>query len=342
MYNNLSSFPIQSPLSSTIGTDPARTSAPPIHHQLFAATNLPVMRSRVAHHQGLPDQPDRAGMRERRAQSEMTVRALQRSRGVEPATNSHAEVLEAYGYRQLAQWVMDMPANVMHALQAMNEALGDAVSFRIGPPGAQAAPARSNPLSVDDFMKKFSADFEIRLNSVARKSADMRGMIIVIGEHHYDPSIQAMVQKVMFEFSRRRGDRLFLEGGDEMMRENRLQKYQIQRDDCQLLEKNDAAVNELSIILDEMHLYLYDCAIYLRKHVTFSREDLRDKNSLDIHHFISKHEKKLPASKVAAYGDLKKNSVNWRRGSKTQPININPSVISEWLMACVRNEAKQD
>ena len=127
-----------------------------------------------------------------------------------------------------------------------------------------------------------------------------------------------------------------------MMRENRLQKYQIQRDDCQLLEKNDAAVNELSIILDEMHLYLYDCAIYLKKHVAFSREDLRDKNSLNIHHFISKHEKKLPASKVAAYGDLKKNSVNWRRGSKTQPININPSVISEWLMACVRNEAKQD
>ena len=146
MYHNLSSFPTQLPLSSTISADLARVSTPPIHHQLFAATNPPVMRSRVAHHHGLPDQPDRAGMRERRAQSEMTVSKLQRSRGVEPATNPHAEVLEAYGYRQLAQWVMDMPANVMHAVQAMNEALGDAVSFHIGPPGAQAAPApRGNP-----------------------------------------------------------------------------------------------------------------------------------------------------------------------------------------------------
>ena len=195
MYNNLSSFPLQSPLSSTTSTDPSRASPPPIHHQLFAATNPPVMRSRVAHHHGLPDQPDRAGMRERRAQSEMTVSKLQRSRGVEPATNSHAEMLEAYGYRQLAQWVIDMPANVMHAVQAMNEALGDAVSFHIGPPGAQAAPARSNPPSVNDFMKKFSADYVINLSPAAQNSADMRGMIIIIGEDHFDPSVQALVKK---------------------------------------------------------------------------------------------------------------------------------------------------
>ncbi len=213
MYNNLSSFPIQSPLSSTISTDQARTSAPPIHHHLFAATNPPVMRSRVAHHHGLPHQPDRAGMRERRARSEMTVSQLQRSRGVEPATNFHAEVLEAYGYRQLAQWVMDMPAKVLNAVQAMNEALCDAVSFRIGPPGAQAAPAPRNPPSVDDFLKKFSADFEIRLSPAARHAVDMRGMVIVVGEDHFDPSIQALVKKVMFEFRRTRGDKFFMETG---------------------------------------------------------------------------------------------------------------------------------
>lgn len=237
MYNNQSSFPIQLPLPSTISTDPARTSPPPIHHQLFATTNPPVMRSRVAHHHGLPDQPDRAGMRERRAQSEMTVIKLQRSRGVEQASNSHAEVLEAYGYRQLAQWVIDMPANVMHAVQAMNEALGDAVSFRIGPPGAQAAPARSNSLSVDDFMKKFSANFEIRLSTAARNSADMRGIVIVIGEHHYEPSIQGLIKEVMFEFRRIRGDRFFMEGGSESFCEERVEQYQMQHNDCELLEK---------------------------------------------------------------------------------------------------------
>ncbi len=304
MYNNLSSFPIQLPLSSTIGTDLARTSPPPIHHQLFAATNPPVMRSRGAHHHGLPDQPDRAGMRERREQSGMTVSKLQRSRGVEPASNSHAEVLEAYGYRQLAQWVMDMPANVMHAAQAMNEALGDAVSFRIGPPGAQAAPARSNPPSVNDFMKKFSANFEIKPGPAMKNSADMRGMIIIIGEDHIDPSIQALIKEVMFEFRRIRGDRFFLESGHEDQCEERVEQYQMQRNDCELLEKNSAAFKEMEVIEGEMYRGSRDCVSYLKKYVAFAQEDLREERVDTCLDFIKKYEKKLPASKLAAYVDL--------------------------------------
>ena len=306
MYNNLSSFPIHLPLSSTISTDPARTSVPPIHHQLFAATNPPVMRSRAAHHHGLPDQPDRAGMRERRAQSEMTVSKLQRSRGMEPASNSHAEVLEAYGYRQLAQWVMDMPANVMHAVQAMNEALGDAVSFRIGPPGAQAAPSPRNPPSVDDFMKKFSADFEIRLNPAAQNSADMRGMVIVIGEDHFNPSIQVLVKKVMFEFRRTRGDRFFMEGDKQSVCEERIEKYILQRNDCELLEKNSVALKELDVLGDEFSRSLRDSVSYLQKHVVSAQANLAAENTLVYLEFIKQHEKNLPASKVAAYGDLQR------------------------------------
>jgi hypothetical protein len=266
------------------------------------------MRSRVAHHHGLPDQPDRAGMRERRAQSEMTVSKLQRSRGVEPATNPHAEVLEAYGYRQLAQWVMDMPANVMHAVQAMNEALGDAVSFHIGPPGAQAAQSPRNPRSVDDFMKKFSADFEIRLNPAAHDLVDMRGIVIVIGEHHDDPSIQASVKEVMLEFRRIRGDRFFKEGGSESFCEERVKQYQMQRGDCELLEKNSIDSKELKVIEDEWCRCLRDCVSYLKKHVASAQEDLRQEGVPIYLDFIHKHEEKLPASKLAAYGDLRRKA----------------------------------
>ena len=306
MYNNLSSFPTQSPLSSTISTDPSRTSPPPIHHQLFAETNPPIMRSRVSHHHGLPDQPDHAGMRERRAKSEMTVRALQRSRGVEPATNSHAEVLEAYGYRQLAQWVMDMPAKVMHAVQAVNEAFSDAVSFNIGPPGAQAAPARGSPPSVNDFMKKFSADFEIRLNPAAQNSVDMRGMVVIVGEDHYDPSIQALVKKVMFEFRRTRGDRFFMEGDDQEVCDERIEKYLMQRKDCELLEKNSVAFKELVAMRDELNRHLRESVNYLKKHVASAQVNLNAENTLVYYDFINQHEKNLPASNVAAYGDLQR------------------------------------
>jgi hypothetical protein len=306
MYNNLSSFPLQSPLSSTTSIDPSRVSPPPIHHQLFAATNPPVMRSRVAHHHGLPDQPDRAGMRERRAQSEMTVSKLQRSRGVEPATNSHAEVLEAYGYRQLAQWVIDMPANVMHAVQSMNEALGDAVSFQIGPPGAQAAPARSNPPSVNDFMKKFSENFEIRLNPAARNADDMRGMIIVIGEEHIDPLIQTSINKVMLDFSRIRSDRLFLEGHDERVCEKRVKQYQMQRNDCDLLEKNSEDCENLTDITKALNHHMHATVNYIKKHVASARESVCKQNSLAYYNFINQHLRNLPGSKLAGYVDLQR------------------------------------
>ena len=306
MYNNLSSFPIHSPLSSTISTDPARTSPPPIHHQLFAATNPPIMRSRVAHHHGLPDQPDRAGMRERRAQYGMTVSKLQRSRGVEPATNFHAEVLEAYGYRQLAQWVMDMPNNVMHSMQVMNEALGDVVSFHIGPPGAQAAPARSNPLSVDDFMKKFSENFEIRLSPAVRNAADMRGMIIVIGEEHIDPLIQTLINKVMLDFNRIRGDRLFLEGHDERVCEKRVKQYQMQRNDCDLLEKNSEDCEILNDLVKVMNHHMRDSVNYIKKHVVSARESVFKQNLLAYYNFINQHLRNLPTSKLAGYVDLQR------------------------------------
>ena len=306
MYNNLSSFPLQSPLSSTTSTDAARVSPPSIHHQLFAATNPPVMRSRAAHHHGLPDQPDRAGMRKRRAQFEMTVCKLQRSRGVEQASNSHAEVLEAYGYRQLAQWVMDMPANVMNAVQSMNEALGDAVSFRIGPPGAQAAPSPRNPPSVDDFMKKFSADFEIRLNPAARNAADMRGMIIVIGEEHIDPLIQTSINKVMLDFSRIRSDRLFLEGHDERVCEKRVKQYQMQRNDCDLLEKNSEDCENLNDIRKALNHHMRDSVNYIKKHVASARESVCKQNALAYYSFINQHLRNLPASKLAGYVDLQR------------------------------------
>jgi hypothetical protein len=224
---------------------------------------------------------------------------------VEQASNTHAGVLEAYGYRQLAQWVMDMPANVMNAVQSMNEALGDAVSFRIGPTGAHAAPARSNPLSVDDFMKKFSANFEIRLSPATRKAADMRGMIVLIGEYHTDPSIQGLIKEVMFEFRRIRGDRFFLESGHEDQCEERVEQYQMQPNDCELLEKNSVASKELEVFEDEAYRYLRDCVSYLKKHIASAREDLCEETVHGCLNFIEKYEKKLPASKLAAYGDLK-------------------------------------
>ncbi|MFY7955669.1 MAG: hypothetical protein ACOVN8_05870, partial [Burkholderiaceae bacterium] len=150
----------------------------------------PVLKSKPANYSVLPDQPDRAGMRERRDQAQMTLPELQRSHGVEPAENPHTEILEAYGYRQLMELVMDIPSMGAKALNAV----GKAMSFRIGPLGAEAAPVASKKtpvskkLSIDEFVKKHVKDFEIWLSPSAKNSEDLRGMLVVIGEIHHDES----------------------------------------------------------------------------------------------------------------------------------------------------------
>jgi len=159
----------------------------------------------------------------------MTLSELQRSRGVEPPENPHTEILEACGYRQLMELVMDIPSIGAKALNAV----GKAMSFRIGPLGAEAAPvvskktSFSKKLSIDEFVKKHVKDFEIWLSPSAKDSEGLRGMLVVIGEIHHDISIQTIIKKVMLGFSRTQGDRLFTEGGDEVLCQQREEEQHI-------------------------------------------------------------------------------------------------------------------
>jgi hypothetical protein len=48
----------------------------PVSHQLYGVSNQPHIKSKPHKYRGLPDQPDRTGMRARRADSEMTISQL--------------------------------------------------------------------------------------------------------------------------------------------------------------------------------------------------------------------------------------------------------------------------
>jgi hypothetical protein len=48
----------------------------PVSHQLYGVFNQPHIKSKPHKYRGLPDQPDRTGMRARRADSEMTISQL--------------------------------------------------------------------------------------------------------------------------------------------------------------------------------------------------------------------------------------------------------------------------
>ncbi len=266
-------------------------------HHLYGWVKMPSMAMKVAKHQGLPDQPDRAGMRDRRQQSELTLTELQRSRGIQPPENPHIQMLDAYGHRQLADLVFSVSRLTLRALNA----IGDTMTFRIGPPGADAAivSSKKSPLnkklSVDEFVKKHTKDFEIWLSPSAKKAEDMRGMILVIGEIHHDPSIQPCIKRVMLAFSRTQGDRFFLEGGDDLNCQQREEDYKMQSGDCRILEKDSAAYWHLRQLTEELDKKLIDCVSYLKEYIPAAQQDLQVESTFHYVDFIQRYSSKLPS-----------------------------------------------
>ena len=298
MYPNSTSFSsIDHSFSRDISPSSVSTSTPPLLQQLHAHIKQPILKSKPAKYSGVPDQPDRPGMRERRDQDQMTLSKLQRIRGVEPPENPHTEILEAYGYRQLMELVMDIPSMGARALNAV----GNAISFRIGPPGAEAAPVGikktsvSKKLLIDEFVKKHTKDFEIWLSPSAKNSEDLRGMLVVIGEIHHDPSIQPSVKKVMLGFSRTQGDRFFTEGGDDLICQQREEEYKMESGDCRILEKDSAAYWYLRKLNEELDRCLIDCVSYIKKHVPSASQNLEIESTYHYIDFIKRYSSKLPS-----------------------------------------------
>ena len=306
MFFNASSFPFTSENSPAPDSIPSRTSKPKIAGQSCFAMPVPVMRSRSAGATNAEVCPDFAGMRRRRAQADMHLNALQRSRGIGAQRSMHEEILEAYGYGQLAQLVFDAPAFAVKSLHAMSTLLGNALDFRVGPPSAAAAPLKPDSLSVDDFIRKFSADFEISLNAPARELTDMRGMVILIGEHHYDPAIQRLVRASVNGFDRERGDRLFVEGWQDKNCDDRVDQYGMEPEDCHVLEKNSEAFAKLIKWKREYEQVLERCVTFLGKYVSLATEKLPELNLESMIAFIDQQASKLPASRVATFRELRK------------------------------------
>ena len=275
-------------------------------HLVHLGFGRPGLKSKPAKLCGFPDQPDRVGMRERCDQAQMTLSELQRSRGVEPPENPHTEILEAYGYRQLMELVMDIPSMGAKALNAV----GKAMSFRIGPLGAEAAPvvskktSFSKKLSIDEFVKKHVKDFEIWLSPSAKDSEGLRGMLVVIGEIHHDISIQTIIKKVMLGFSRTQGDRLFTEGGDEVLCQQREKELKMEFGDCRILEKDSTAYGYLIKLVEELDLRLIDCVSYIKEHIPSAQQDFEVESTFHYIDFIKRYASQLSSHAMPGFYPL--------------------------------------
>ncbi len=238
-------------------------------------------------------------MRERRKQADMTVRELQRQRGVAPVESTASWWLDAC-YRQLSTQITSLPSTGFQVLQSLTNLL----AVDLGPQGCEAAPVVRTASALDDFQQKFSTDFEIWLSPSARRSEDMKGMVIVIGEHHNAPEIQAMVKRVMMGFRQSRGDRFFIEGGDLKLCAERVLKYSMDLSDCRLMERDFAEYFKLMKNIDEALRRLGLCVEYLRAHVPAAREGAGAKNILAYTGFIQRHSSQLPPAAISGFNLL--------------------------------------
>ncbi len=234
----------------------------------------------------------------------MTIARLQRDRGIVPEQSKHEEMLEAYGYRQLTQLVVDLPALATHAFHALGTRLGAAMNFRLGPPVADAATVMPGKSAVDDFVRKFSADFDINLNGPARNAGDMRGMIILIGEDHNDLAVQGLIRKVMRGFDRDRGDRFFVEGWEAEQCNDRVAYYDMKSEDCRLLENKSKAFAKLLPRLLEFEHGLENYISFLIQHVPEATKEMSTLNLKDISAFFRRYAGKLPASRIAKFNEM--------------------------------------
>lgn len=266
---------------------------------------VPVLRSKAAAY-SLPRYPDIAAMRERRDASQISVRTLQRERGVEPIANSaadlHAGMLGADGHGQLADGLMWLSQAGVALLDSVFSRLPDLPSW---PPGCTATPASEKAMAIDSFLDRFSKDFDISLTPAARHAADMKGMIIVIGEDHYDPVIQGLVTEVMSEFRLGRGDRFFTEGGQEELCIGRAASYEMPVEACNLLEQGSAVYARGVKLRRDVDKRLGKCVEYLIRRVPgLADASLPAHNSDVFFKFIQRHAPDLPVDAISDFNEL--------------------------------------
>ena len=256
MYPKSSSFPFTDPgFAQDALPNPGSTPTTPLLHQLHADIKQPTLKSKPVKYLGLPDQPNRAGMREQREQDQMTLSKLQRSRGVEPPENPHTEILEAYGYRQLMELVMDIPSMGARALNAV----GNAMSFRIGPPGADAASASSEWQSPETFSRKHKGAYRVSLNRLAKSRQDMSGVIVLVVEAFSDKASRRNVAAVLRDYKKQPSNQFFLEGGTADICKSRSEIYGIELSACQLMEKGSSRFQELDKADQKIYVNLLAC-----------------------------------------------------------------------------------
>jgi hypothetical protein len=303
MYANSTSFtPANSKLNQAASPSLGSTLPTPLLHQLHAGIQQPLMKNKPAKHSGLPDQPDRASMRKRRDQDQIALCELQRSRGIEPPENPHTALLEAYGYRQLMQLVFDIPSIGAKAIGAVS----NAISFRLGPPGADAASVSAERQSTDAFARKHNGVFRVTLNKLAKSRQDMSGVTVLVVESPADKTSQRNVAAILSDYKKQSSKRFFIEGGLEDICKSRADIYGLNLSERQLMEKGSFRFSTMEKADKKVYVNLVGCLAEMQTFVPALRHEPTPDSTAAAHDLFVRYIPKISATdRRKIYGRLK-------------------------------------
>ena len=193
---------------------------------LYLISKLPNMRSKSS--ERVPDQPNRAAMRARRAESEMKLSQLQQTQGIRLRTRPVDAKVESSSedeFSELADVVASISDAGMSALKQVAEIFG----FQWG--------KEINPYA--QFLSTFSRDFEIHATDAAKAASDLRGMIVIFGEIHDDiQSLRLIAHATHYLLGKQSEVKVFMEGNDDVFCEERLLTFALGKKNCVILEKD--------------------------------------------------------------------------------------------------------
>ncbi len=182
-------------------------------------------------------------------------------RNTSPATASALceEFAQAYNYDVLTATASGLFDQIAAGVRSLSEYLPN---LHIGPPMAEAVSVRagikkSKQADVGSFVTSFEKDFDVRMSSGLTSSASLKGVTVIIGEHHYDVAIQKDIVSVIQRMQTKNGDFLLMEG-DDLVCQYRTKIYKIPSGNCISIDNNFPAytsfINLQNLYKDELWL----------------------------------------------------------------------------------------
>lgn len=150
---------------------------------------------------------------------------------------------------------------------------------------------KSKQADVGSFARSFEKDFDIRMSSGLTSSANLKGITVIIGEHHLDAAIQNHIINVIKRLQTKNGDSLLMEG-DDLVCQYRTKLYKISSENCIAIDKNFPAytsfINLQNIYKDELWLAVNLIKSKIGSHQNVQLDTVHD-DAKSLSSFVSKY-----------------------------------------------------